>query len=105
MAEGINLSVGIETNQTQLDNLKEYMQDWITEHESREIIPTVGIHSNQIYDSRRLDITVVLAHKTQWQNGGARVARRTRFMLKLAEGLIACGIVLVVKPIDLAAAH
>jgi hypothetical protein len=97
--------VAIETTQAQLDNLKEFMTQWITEFESREIVAAVGIHTTKIYDTRRLDITVVLSHKGNFQNGGARVARRTRFMLKLTEGLIACGINLVVKPIDLSAAN
>jgi hypothetical protein len=105
MSEGIELSVAIETTQAQFDNLKEFMQEWIIENESREILPSVGIFTTRIYDSRRIDINVILAHKSNHQNGGARVARRTRFMLKLTEGLIACGIELIVKPLDLAAAH
>jgi small-conductance mechanosensitive channel len=104
MCEGVGLSVGIETTQLQLDNLQKYMEEWISEYEDREIVPIVGIFTKQVYDSRRLDINVGLNHKTHWQNGGGRVARRTRFMLKLIEGVRACGIVLISKPLDLDAA-
>jgi hypothetical protein len=87
MAEDIELSVGIETTNYQLKMLKSYMVRYIDRRMSREISNTVRIHSNRIYDKKRLHITVVLAHKGNHQNGETRYERRTRFMLNLIKGL------------------
>jgi small-conductance mechanosensitive channel len=63
MAEEIPISVGIATSQAKLDKLKEFMIDWIKEHELREILPVCDIYTNELFDSRRLDLSVILAHK------------------------------------------
>jgi hypothetical protein len=79
------------------------MNAWITEKESREILPQTIIFSTRIYDSRRLDLAIIMCHKGNHQDGEARLIRRTRFMLKLTEGLAVGGIILIAKPIDMEA--
>lgn len=103
MVDTIKIGVGISTTQEQIDNLILYMNTWIIAKETREINPQTFIFTSQIYDSRRLDLSVLVPHKSNHQDGGARVLRRTRFMLKLTEGLTACGIDLIAKPIDMQA--
>jgi hypothetical protein len=66
MTDTIKVGVGIDTTQVstssnpqeQLDNLVVFMNAWITEKESREILPNTFIFSTRIYDSRRIDLKV-----------------------------------------------
>jgi hypothetical protein len=63
MAEEILISVGIETTHTELENVKSFMTEWIKENESREIVPSVLIYTVELFDSRRMDLAVVMSHK------------------------------------------
>jgi hypothetical protein len=98
-AEELELSIELDTPQENIDRLEEFLVSWITEHESRELQPRVWILTREIYDINRLDCSIVFFHKGNWSDGRARFARRTRVMLKIREGTMACGIVLAEKPI------
>jgi hypothetical protein len=100
MCETIPISVGLDTTQLQLDNVNDFMVEWIKAEEIRGIMPQVSIYSTAIWDATRLDVDVIMCHRNNHQDGGLRVARRTRFMLKLMEAIRACGVVLVIKPLE-----
>jgi hypothetical protein len=63
MAEEITLSVEIGTSQAKLDNLQEFMELWIKENESREIVQDVLIYSIELFDCRRMDLVIAMSHK------------------------------------------
>jgi small-conductance mechanosensitive channel len=98
-AEELELSVELDTPQASLDRLEEFFLAWVAEHEARELQPRVWILTREIYDVTRMDISVVFFHKSNWSDGRARFARRTRVMMTIREGLLACGIILAEKPI------
>lgn len=53
----------------------------------------------------RLDLMVKLSHKSNFEDGGARLTRRTAFTLAVVEGMMAVGIKLVSKPFFAAEEH
>jgi small-conductance mechanosensitive channel len=97
IAEEITLSIDLKTPTAKLDQLKEFLLNYIESHEAREIEKKVFIYFKDIFDKNRLDIRVVLFHKVNWQQTLDRFERRTRFMDKIREGLVALGIELVDK--------
>lgn len=97
LAEEITISIDLKTPTSKLDGLKEYLLAYIKQEQSREIEKKVFIYFKDIFDKNRLDIRVILFHRHNWQDTLARFERRTQFMDKLREGLIALGIELVDK--------
>jgi small-conductance mechanosensitive channel len=95
ISEEINLSVDLQA--PTFDSLKKYLLDYIERNESRSIEKKVFVYFKAIFDKNRLDIRIILFHRTNWQNTLDRFERRTRFMDKIREGLIAIGIELVDK--------
>jgi hypothetical protein len=99
MSETIKFSVGLNTSLEQLEKLKEFLLNYIKTHECRDFSPIVVLGTVGIYDKHRLDLVMKLSSKANFVDGLGNLERKTRFTLKIIEGLIACGIELAVKPI------
>lgn len=98
-SEYITISVDMDTPLEKLNDLHVFINQWIKDSESREFEPGGQVRINEIYDIKRMDISVEFKHKGNWQSGINRFARRTRMIGKIREGLLACGIGLAEKPL------
>jgi hypothetical protein len=72
---------------------------YIRAHECRELSPLVILGTAGIYDKHRLDLMLKLSSKANFVDGLANLERKTRYTLKIVEGVRACGMTLAVKPI------
>ncbi|KAJ9069617.1 hypothetical protein DSO57_1016619 [Entomophthora muscae] len=91
--DDIYFEIDFETPRDKFEALRERINKYIEEEESREIFsdPIVGI-AEIISGSNKLKVYVSLNHKSNWQEGRRRWARKTRFMLALKEICIDLGI-------------
>ncbi|KAJ3050973.1 hypothetical protein HK097_008066, partial [Rhizophlyctis rosea] len=71
--------------------LRQKMLEFV-QSESREFQPTCDIHINGIEELNKMNCTVSLKHKGNWQDGSKRMNRRTRFFFALKRNIEELGI-------------
>lgn len=85
--EGINLRVAFNTDWNKIRELEAFLINYIQTEESREFSPDIKIKLTKIISKQCLDCSIWLAHKSNWQDGGAKALRTNRFLLKVKEGI------------------
>lgn len=84
-SEQIDFQVDFETPKEKIVLLKERINKYIEAEESREFHADPLLAITDMVDSNKLNLYFWLEHKGNWQDGGRRWARRTRFMIALRE--------------------
>ncbi|RKP09703.1 Mechanosensitive ion channel-domain-containing protein [Thamnocephalis sphaerospora] len=85
MSESIEIQVDFYTPQEKIAELGRRLEMFLEEHMQRDFVPKINININSIDNTNRLTLTMSIEHKSNWQDGGRRWARRTQFMLALKE--------------------
>ena len=85
--ETIILQIDTLTSYSTIKELKEILQQYLEQEETREFFPNLDINISEIIDNHCLRLNINLEHKKNWQDGLAKNARKTRFMWKLNETL------------------
>ncbi|KAI9193310.1 Mechanosensitive ion channel-domain-containing protein [Polychytrium aggregatum] len=89
--EEIKLAVVATTPKEKLLALQERILQFLGQ-ESRDFREACEITISELVDRKSLWVTMVLEHKSNWQDGGKKAARRTRFMWALKEAVEDLGI-------------
>lgn len=84
-AEAIYFQLDFDTPKEKIIALKERVNRYVEQEESREFKPDIALTLTEIVDSNKLVFYFWLEHKGNWQDGGRRWARKTRFMIALRE--------------------
>ncbi|KAI0220093.1 hypothetical protein L0F63_006914 [Massospora cicadina] len=84
-SEQIDFQVDFSTPKEKIVLLKERINKYIEAEESREFHADPLLAITDMVDSNKLNLYFWLEHKGNWQDGGRRWARRTRFMIALRE--------------------
>ncbi|KAJ9074454.1 hypothetical protein DSO57_1006104 [Entomophthora muscae] len=84
-SEQIDFQIDFSTPKEKIVALKERVNKYLDAEESREFHGDPLMALIEIVDSNKLKMFFWLEHKGNWQDGGRRWARRTRFMLALRE--------------------
>ncbi|KAH8550900.1 Mechanosensitive ion channel-domain-containing protein [Umbelopsis sp. PMI_123] len=86
MGESIYIDVHFNTPTEKLLELSNRLQDFLAAN-SRDFQPGFNIKINEIVQLNSLNLLLYLEHKGNWQDGGKRLERRTRFMYALKDAL------------------
>ncbi|KAI9294700.1 hypothetical protein K502DRAFT_330497 [Neoconidiobolus thromboides FSU 785] len=84
-AEQIDFQISFDTPKEKILKLKERINQYLVDEEPREFFDDPLVALSEIVDSNKLNMFIWLEHKGNWQDGGRRWARKTRFMLALKE--------------------
>ncbi|KAJ9074526.1 hypothetical protein DSO57_1005549 [Entomophthora muscae] len=84
-AEQIDFQIDFDTPKEKIFALKERINQYLFEEESRDFYSEILMGLSEIIDSNKLNMFFWLEYKGNWQNGGKRWARKTRFMIALRE--------------------
>ncbi|RUP47739.1 hypothetical protein BC936DRAFT_145383 [Jimgerdemannia flammicorona] len=71
--------------------LRSRLREWL-QTESREFVPNLDINVLQIDDTNKITLNMFIEHKGNWQEGGKRWTRRTKFMFALKDIITDLGI-------------
>ena len=93
--EEIVLEVPLFTPFEKLEQLKNYLVQYIDDKESRELVNEVTITIKEL--KTNMSVGVGFKHKTNGQLLASKSARKSRFLLKIRDGLELCGIQLVAE--------
>ena len=94
-SEKIHLMVGIDTPQSKILHLNSILTTYLTEHESRDIIPELHICLEKIVDGKSMKLSMQLQHRRNFQDLEQVRARNDRFLWKLKDAINKVGIELV----------
>lgn len=86
MLETLTLSVDFATTFEQIEALRLEMLDFI-QKESRDFQPTLEIAINDFSTLSKMNISMSIKHKSNWQNDSLRALRRNKWMCALALSL------------------
>ena len=85
MSETIKIQVDFYTPHEKIAELSRRLEAFLEEHMSRDFVPKLTINLDSIDNTNRLTLTMFIEHRSNWQDGGCRWARRTKFMMALKE--------------------
>jgi small-conductance mechanosensitive channel len=85
MNETIEIQVDFYTPHEKITELARRLEQFLETQMPRDFVPKLSINLSSIDNTNRLALTMVIEHKSNWQDGGRRWARRTKFMLALKE--------------------
>ncbi|KAI9597835.1 Mechanosensitive ion channel-domain-containing protein [Syncephalis fuscata] len=85
MSETIEVQVDFYTPHEKITELARRLEEFLETHMAREFVPKITININSIDNTNRLALTMFIEHRSNWQDGGRRWARRTKFMMALKE--------------------
>lgn len=86
MGESIYIDVHFNTPTEKLHELATRLQEFLAVN-SRDFQPGFNIKINEIVQLNTLNLLLYIEHKGNWQDGGKRWERRTRFMYALKDAL------------------
>jgi hypothetical protein len=81
----IEIQVDFYTPPEKIKLLGRRLEEYIEQHMFREFVPKLNINIESIDNTNRLVLTMFIEHKSNWQDGGRRWARRTQFMMALKD--------------------
>lgn len=87
MGESIYIDVNFSTPTEKILELRTRMQDFLAVN-SRDFQPGFDIKINEIVQLNTMNLLLYLEYKGNWQDGGRRWERRTRFMYALKDALV-----------------
>jgi hypothetical protein len=87
MGESIYIDVNFSTPTEKILELRQRMQDFLAVN-SRDFQPGFDIKINEIVQLNTMNLLLYLEYKGNWQDGGRRWERRTRFMYALKDALV-----------------
>lgn len=86
MGESIYIDIHFNTPTEKILELSTRLQDFLAAN-SRDFMPGFNIKINEIVQLNTLNLLLYIEHKSNWQDGGKRWERRTRFMYALKDAL------------------
>ncbi|OZJ01801.1 hypothetical protein BZG36_05409 [Bifiguratus adelaidae] len=92
MGENMEIHVNFDTPTWKLHAVKDRLENYVT-NLSRDFTPgCVAINIQNIVNSNRMILLVFVEHRSNWQDIGARMNRRTKFLFYLKEQFQELGI-------------
>lgn len=88
----IEFQLSYDTPKEKLVELKESINHYLNEQESREFSGNPLLAIKAIEDCNQLKLFLSLEHKSNWQNNTQRLIRKTRFMLALRDLCVRLGL-------------
>ncbi|CED83793.1 Predicted mechanosensitive ion channel [Phaffia rhodozyma] len=79
MFENMTVQVGWNTTNEQIDALEKSICNWLSTDDKRDFAPSTAIMYQSINFQRNIELTIGIPHMANWQDWGAKNARRTRF--------------------------
>ncbi|PWY64777.1 serine/threonine protein kinase [Aspergillus sclerotioniger CBS 115572] len=84
MHERLTISVSFATTFTNIQQLQEEMETFVRDKDNcRDFQPEVTIDVVGLGDMDKMELSVLICHKSNWSNEAVRAARRSKFMCAL----------------------
>ncbi|ORX96880.1 hypothetical protein K493DRAFT_216766 [Basidiobolus meristosporus CBS 931.73] len=96
-SETIELGIDFYTPKAKVMELEQKINDFLQAN-SRDYHPSINIHIADMTKTNMMKLYIFLEFKGNWQDGGRRWERRTRFLFALQESIIAVGIKYYLPP-------
>ncbi|KAJ5907451.1 hypothetical protein N7495_000133 [Penicillium taxi] len=95
MHEQLTVPVAFDTSFTEIQRLRDEMEAFVRHKDnSRDFQPDIYIEVGGVGDMDKLELIVLIRHKSNWSNETVRAARRSKFM---------CALVLAIRKVPIRA--